>query len=99
MAGVAALGFATGARADGELRSILGPGQGLYPSQSDFGGIGLFQVPTARMGEEGDVRGSASFVTPYHRFAVSGTVFPWLEGVFRTTQITNVPFGLGTGFG
>jgi hypothetical protein len=99
MTGVAALCVAGAARADGELSSILDPGQGLYPSQSDFGGIGLFQVPTARMGDDGDVRGSASFVTPYHRFAFSGNLFPWMEGVFRTTQITNRLYGLGSGFG
>ena len=98
MAGVAAFCLGAPAHADGELSSILDPGQGLYPSQSDISGIGLFQVPTARMGEEGDIRGSGSFVTPYHRFVFSGTLFPWLEGVFRTTQITNVPFG-PNGFG
>jgi hypothetical protein len=98
MAGVAALCFSVAAHADGELASVLDPGQGLYPSQSDLGGIGLFQVPTARMGDDGDIRGSASFITPYHRFAFSGMAFPWLEGVFRTTQITNVPYG-PNGFG
>lgn len=98
MAGVALLAPPVAGHADGELSSILDPGQGLYPSQSDISGIGLFQVPTARMGDDGDVRGSGSFVTPYHRFVFSGTVFPWLEGVFRTTQITNVPYG-PNGFG
>ena len=98
MAGVAALCFATSARADGELSSILDPGQGFFPSQSDFGGIGLWQVPTARMGDQGDVRGEASFVSPYHRFAFSGNLFPWMEGIFRTTQITNRPYG-ANGFG
>ena len=98
MTGIVCLFLSATANADGELSSILDPGQGLYPSQSDLGGIGLFQVPTARMGDEGDVRGSGSFVTPYHRFTFAGTVFPWLQGVFRTTQITNVPYGPG-GFG
>jgi hypothetical protein len=98
MAGVACLCLAGNARADGELSSILDPGQGLFPTQSDISGIGLFQVPTARMGDDGDVRGSGSFVTPYHRFVFSGTAFPWMEGVFRTTQITNVPYG-PDGFG
>ena len=98
MAGVAFLCVPSVANADGELSSILDPGQGLYPSQSDISGIGLLQVPTARMGEEGDVRGSASFITPYHRFVFAGTAFPWLEGVFRTTQIVNEPYG-PNGFG
>ena len=98
MAGVALLCLSGAAHADGELRDILDPGQGLFPTQSDLSGIGLFQVPTARMGEEGDVRGSASFITPYHRFVFSGTAFPWMEGVFRTTQITNEPYG-PNGFG
>jgi hypothetical protein len=98
LAGISALALSASAKADGELASILDPGQGLYTSQSDISGIGLFQDPTARMGEEGDVRGSGSFVTPYHRFVFSGTAFPWLEGVFRTTQITNVPYG-PNGFG
>lgn len=92
------LEFPIVAEADGELASVLDPAQGLYPSQSDLSGIGLFQVPTARMGDDGDVRGSGSFITPYHRFVFSGQVFPWLEGVFRTTQITNLPYGPG-GFG
>jgi len=98
MAGITLLCVPSVASADGELNSILDPGQGLYPSQSDISGIGLFQVPTARIGEEGDVRGSGSFITPYHRFVFAGTAFPWLEGAFRTTQIVNEPYGVG-GFG
>ena len=99
MAGVAFLCLAGTARADGELSEILDPGQGLFPSQDDFGELGLFQVPSARMGDDGDIRGSGSFISPYHRFGFSGQAFPWLEGTFRTTQIVNRLYGLGTGFG
>lgn len=76
------------ARAD-----ALDPNLDLTPQESDLGGIGLLQIPTARIGEEGDFRAYASFVTPYHRFGISGTVLPWAEINFRVTQITNVPYG------
>ena len=58
-------------------------------TQSDFGGVGLLQVPTARMAPDGHFSVSFSHVSPYNRTAISAQVMPWLEGTVRYTAITN----------
>ena len=67
-------------------------------TSSDYGGTGLLQVPSARIGADGDVSFNASFVEPYQRFMLTGVGLPWLEGTFRETKIINRPFG-PSGFG
>ncbi|WP_232823439.1 YjbH domain-containing protein [Dyella sp. C9] len=63
------------------------------PTQSDFGGVGLWQTPTARMADEGEVAFTASDVHPYDRYNVSLQPLPWLEGIFRYTAISNRLYG------
>jgi len=62
-------------------------------TQSDFGGAGLLQTPTARMNEAGAASITASRVTPYSRFSFTLQPISWLEGSFRYTNITNRRYG------
>ena len=63
------------------------------PTQGDFGGVGLWQTPTARMADEGELALTASHVQPYDRYNVSLQPLPWLEGIFRYTAISNRLYG------
>ena len=63
------------------------------PSQSDFGGAGLWQTPSARMADDGEAALTASHVEPYDRYNVSLQPLPWLEGIFRYTAVSNRMYG------
>lgn len=63
------------------------------PSVSDFGGVGLWQTPTARFAEDGEMVVSGSSVSPYNRYAFTIQALPWLEGVIRYTEISNRLYG------
>lgn len=58
-------------------------------TQSDFGGVGLLQTPTARFADEGAFHFNANRVSPYSRYSISVTPLPWLEGTLRYTALTN----------
>lgn len=58
-------------------------------TQSDFGGVGLLQTPTARFADEGAFSFNANRVSPYSRYSISVTPLPWLEGTLRYTTLTN----------
>ncbi|WPX17013.1 YjbH domain-containing protein [Pseudomonas sp. 10S4] len=62
-------------------------------TQSDFGGVGLLQTPTARMAPAGELSVTASRTDPYSRYSLSLQPFDWLEGSFRYTAITNRKYG------
>lgn len=62
-------------------------------TQSDFGGVGLLQTPTARMAPAGELSVNASRTSPYTRYSLSLQPFDWLEGSFRYTAITNRAYG------
>ncbi|GGY27576.1 membrane protein [Rhodanobacter panaciterrae] len=64
------------------------------PTQSDFGGAGLLQTPTARMADEGEVAFTASRTSPYTRYNFTLQPLPWLESAFRYLNIANVPYGI-----
>src|SRR5690554_3193247 len=55
-------------------------------NQSDFGGVGLMQTPTARMNEEGEFTLHYADNEQFRRMAVSLQVFPWLEATARYTD-------------
>ncbi|WP_305793707.1 YjbH domain-containing protein [Rhodanobacter sp. C05] len=63
------------------------------PTQSDWGGAGLWQTPTARMADEGEVAFTADRTSPYTRYNFTLQPLPWLEGVFRYVDISNIPYG------
>lgn len=56
------------------------------PSQSDFGGVGLLQMPTARMAKEGEF--SVNYVdnVQYRRWSMSVQPLEWLEATLRYTD-------------
>lgn len=58
-------------------------------TQTDYGGVGLLQTPTARFAEEGAFRFNATRVSPYSRYSISVTPVPWLEGTLRYSALTN----------
>ena len=62
-------------------------------TQSDFGGVGLLQTPSARMMPAGELSVTASRTDPYSRYSVSFQPFDWLEGSFRYTSISNRNYG------
>ena len=62
-------------------------------TQNDFGGVGLWQTPTARMSPAGELSVNANRTEPYSRYSVAVQPFDWLEGAFRYTAITNRPYG------
>lgn len=59
------------------------------PSQSDFGGVGLMQTPTARMAPEGDFSLNARDNDQYRFYSASMQLFPWLEATLRYTDVRN----------
>lgn len=62
-------------------------------SSSDWGGVGLLQVPTARMRKAGEVAITLSHGEPYTRLNVMLQPLDWLEAGFRYTDISNRDYG------
>lgn len=62
----------------------------LRPSQSDFGGVGLMQMPTARMNPTGEFNAGATYYDEYHHYTVALQLFPWLETTIRYTIVQDV---------
>lgn len=82
LAACSSLLIASSALADG-LAGELGTGQ------SDFGGVGLMQTPTARMVPLGTMSASWSRTSPYRRYSVFFQPTEWLEGGFRYVEVEN----------
>lgn len=66
--------------------------------QSDFGGVGLLQTPTARMNRVGEFSVNYSDVQEYRRMAVNLQLFPWLETTARYTDIRYRLYSQDPGF-
>ncbi|MCQ4346639.1 YjbH domain-containing protein [Pseudomonas stutzeri] len=62
-------------------------------TQSDFGGVGLLQTPTARMSPAGEFSVNANRTAPYSRYSLTLQPFDWLEGTFRYTVVSNRRYG------
>lgn len=56
------------------------------PSQSDFGGVGLLQMPTARMAKEGEFSANYRDNDQYRRWSISMQPFEWFEATLRYTD-------------
>lgn len=61
----------------------------LGPSQSDFGGAGLLQTPTARIPREGEFSANYRDNDVYRFYSLSMALFPWLETTLRYTDVRN----------
>lgn len=62
----------------------------LKPSQMDFGGTGLMQMPTGRMAPEGEFNVGGSWNNEYHMYNVSLQLMPWFETTIRYTLIQDL---------
>lgn len=60
------------------------------PSQSDFGGVGLIQMPSGRMAREGELTLGATYNDEYLHYTASLQLFPWLETTIRYTQVNDL---------
>lgn len=59
----------------------------LIHSQTDFGGVGLMQMPTARTAPDGEFTLGSTYNEDYVHFNTSLQLFPWLETTVRYTQV------------
>ena len=65
-------------------------GDGLPPSRSDWGAVGLLLTPTARMLPDGAVGGGLTMVgSEYRHLFASAQLLPWLEVTARSTLYPN----------
>ena len=62
-------------------------------SQRDMGGVGLLQMPNARMAPKGEFSLNLNHVSPYNRFSIFVQPFDWLQGVYRYTAVLNQLYG------
>lgn len=65
-------------------------------SEGDFGGVGLWQTPTARMKPDGQFDFVVTHAWPYTRGNVVFQPLPWMEAIIRYTSISNVAYGAST---
>lgn len=62
------------------------------PTQSDFGGVGLMQMPTGRVAPEGEFSLGVTVNDDYHHYHTSLQLMPWLETTIRYTQVPDLLF-------
>jgi hypothetical protein len=62
-------------------------------SSDDFGGIGLLQMPSARMAPAGEFRVGFSRAYPYNQILFGLQWLPWLETGFRYADVRNRLYG------
>ena len=70
----------------------------LKPSQADLGGVGLIQMPTGRMAEDGTFSVGYSDNSEYSFYTVSLQLMPWLETTFRYTQVDDLLYSNSKSF-
>jgi len=70
----------------------------LLPSQSDFGGVGLMQMPTGRMAPEGEFNFATTYNDDYQHFSASVQLFPWFETTVRYTQVQDLLYSSDPSF-
>ena len=63
-------------------------------SQHAYGGVGLVTMPSARMHEGGDFGVHISRIQPYNQFVFFGQPAPWLEVLFKYTDVDNRIYGI-----
>ncbi|WP_017347252.1 YjbH domain-containing protein [Pantoea sp. A4] len=68
------------------------------PSQSDFGGVGLMQTPTARMSPDGEFSLNYRNNDQYRFYSASLQLLPWLETTVRYTDVRTRQYSSNPGF-
>lgn len=64
----------------------------LQPSQMDYGGVGLMQMPTGRMAPEGEFNFSVTSSNEYLFYNATLQVMPWAEATIRYTIVDGLPY-------
>jgi hypothetical protein len=59
-------------------------------SQTDFGGVGLMQMPSGRMAPEGELNVGGTFNNEYYHGTVSLQLMPWAETTIRYTSVKDL---------
>ena len=59
------------------------------PSYSNYGTVGLIQMPSARLHQEGTIGFTWSHAEPYLRGSVMGNPFDWFEASYQYTDVNN----------
>lgn len=88
-----ALAISTACYADGQTYP-----DPVYYSQSDFGGTGLLQLPTARIAPEGEFSLNYRDNDQYRFYTTSIALFPWLEGTIRYADVRTRRYSQNTAF-
>ncbi|MGO1298829.1 MAG: YjbH domain-containing protein [Vibrio sp.] len=70
----------------------------LQHSQTDFGGTGLMQMPSARMMPEGELSLGVTNNDEYLHYHLSLQLFPWLETTVRYTQVHDLLYSSSESF-
>ncbi|USD65134.1 YjbH domain-containing protein [Vibrio sp. SCSIO 43136] len=68
------------------------------PSQMDFGGTGLMQMPSGRVSPEGEFSLNFNDNNEYQFYSVSLALMPWLESTIRYTIVPNVRYSSDDSF-
>ncbi|WP_394210605.1 YjbH domain-containing protein [Enterovibrio calviensis] len=68
------------------------------PTQSDFGGVGLMQMPTGRVAPEGEFSVGATINGDYRHYHSSLQLMPWLEATIRYTQVPDLYYSSDESF-
>ncbi|HEX4534350.1 MAG TPA: YjbH domain-containing protein [Rhizomicrobium sp.] len=59
----------------------------LSPLRTTYGDIGLVEMPSARMAEDGEISATGAAFTGNQRYSIGFQALPWLEGSFRYSRI------------
>lgn len=62
------------------------------PTFSDYGTVGLLNMPSARMLDEGSLAFHWSRAQPYLRGSIVATPFNWFEALYKYTDINDKPY-------
>jgi hypothetical protein len=65
-------------------------------SQKTYGGMGLIEMPSARMSDDGTFSIGVSSESPYNRLFAKVQFFPWMEAVVRYTEGKFTPYNTGS---
>lgn len=78
-----------------QVRPLAEFAQGADPTVTvnDWGELGYWQTPSARMAQAGHVRSHISRVSPYTRFTTMLQPLEWFELGFRYTSVSNRLYG------
>ncbi|KJY78492.1 WbfB [Vibrio coralliilyticus] len=72
--------------------STIQASDNLKVSQTDFGGVGLMQMPSGRMAEEGEFNIGVSVNDDYQQYTASIQLMSWLESTVRYTRVPDLLF-------